>query len=237
MLKITSINFRLQKFLQVVSQTRVHYSQICIFILQIFLVGETPRSGSASAPTAPTPVAANAGVHIATSVTELNTGTAVISGSPAGSDIIGRGSRSSTESSGQNFDTTCSLMDVDNMPIMTAKDAERMMMPGASSSPDSSLTGLSKAAAAIVATTPELDPHAAVAEMVRRSGSRRVAGRPISLDLETLPEGVSADSLFAELSNQEPDAIGDVDTGADITAMGKELETVMKENKDLLTAK
>lgn len=44
-------------------------------------------------------------------------------------------------------------------------------------------------------------------------------------------------SLFAELSIQEPDIIGQVDTGADITAMVGELDTVLKENKELLTAK
>ena len=128
-------------------------------------------------------------------------------------------------------------MDVDNIPIMTAKDAERMMLPGTSVSPDSSFSGISKTAATIVATTPELDSQSQAAEVMRRSGARRGAGRPISLDLEALPEGVSADSLFMELSNQEPDSIGDVDTGADITAMGKELEIIMKENKELLAAK
>ena len=174
------------------------------------------------------------GAHIPSSTPERQV--AVTPGSPEQVETMSRGSRSSTESSGQNVET-CNLMDVDNIPIMTAKDAERMMLPGASVSPDSSFSGISKTAATIVATTPELDSQSQAAEVMRRSGARRGAGRPISLDLEALPEGVSADSLFMELSNQEPDSIGDVDTGADITAMGKELEIIMKENKELLAAK
>lgn len=154
------------------------------------------------------------------------------------SDIQIKGSRSSTASSLQSLDNgTCHLTDVDNMPIMTVTDVERAMSGEAQTPPDASF--LSNDAVAIMASTPELNPNASSSpvHVIRREGSRQGAERPISLDLETLPEGVSAHSLFAELSVQEPDIIGQVDTGADITAMVGELDTVLKENKELLTAK
>lgn len=154
-------------------------------------------------------------------------------------DIV-KGTPSNIASSLQSLDTeTCHLSDVDNMPIMTVTDVERVMSGESQTPPDGSLVHLSNDAAAIMASTPELIPNAGSSpvEVIRREGSRQGGERPISLDLETLPQGVSAHSLFAELSIQEPDIIGQVDTGADITAMVGELDTVLKENKELLTAK
>ena len=174
-----------------------------------------------------------------TPLTSSNVSVVITSDKPDAktSDIQIKGSRSSTASSLQSLDTgTCHLTDVDNMPIMTLTDVERAMSGEAQTPPDASF--LSNDAAAIMASTPELNPNASSSpvDVIRREGGRQGAERPISLDLETLPEGVSA-SLFAELSVQEPDIIGQVDTGADITAMVGELDTVLKENKELLTAK
>lgn len=155
-------------------------------------------------------------------------------------DAATKGSRSSTASSLQSLDTgTCHLTDVDNMPIMTVTDVKKAMSGESQTPPDGSFVFLSNDAAAIMASTPELNPNlsSSPVDVIRREGSRQGAERPISLDLETLPEGVSAHSLFAELSVQEPDIIGQVDTGADITAMVGELDTVLKENKELVTAK
>ena len=155
------------------------------------------------------------------------------------SDVVTKGSRSSTTSSLQSLDTnTCNVSDVDNMPIMTVTDVERAMSGEAHSPPDGDFVHLSNNAVAIMASTPELNPNVSSSpiDVVRRAGSRQ-AERPISLDLESLPEGVSAHSIFAELSSQEPDIIGQVDTGADITAMVGELDTVLKENKELLQVK
>lgn len=155
------------------------------------------------------------------------------------SDVVTKGSRSSTTSSLQSLDTnTCNVSDVDNMPIMTVTDVERAMSGEAHSPPDGDFVHLSNDAVAIMASTPELNPNVSSSpiDVVRRAGSRQ-AERPISLDLESLPEGVSAHSIFAELSSQEPDIIGQVDTGADITAMVGELDTVLKENKELLQVK
>lgn len=155
------------------------------------------------------------------------------------SDVVTKGSRSSTTSSLQSLDTnTCNVSDVDNMPIMTVTDVERAISGEAHSPPDGDFVHLSNDAVAIMASTPELNPNVSSSpiDVVRRAGSRQ-AERPISLDLESLPEGVSAHSIFAELSSQEPDIIGQVDTGADITAMVGELDTVLKENKELLQVK
>ncbi|EDO47039.1 predicted protein [Nematostella vectensis] len=144
------------------------------------------------------------------------------------------------KSQGANVDgldvnnSTCSISDVDNLPIVSAREAANMLTPGSS---DVSLTGISKDAAAILASTPELSGSNVVTEVARREKGSSSANRPVSLDLENLPEGVAASSLFAELSSEEPDVIGQMDTGADIIAMGRELENVMKENKELVTVK
>ena len=125
--------------------------------------------------------------------------------------------------------TTCSISDVDNLPIMNAADAATMLTPS------SSMPKFSKEAMDVLQTTPELasNPN----EVIRREKSGGSANRPISLDLENLPEGVTASSIFAEITSHEPEMIGEMDTGADIIAMGKELENVMSENKELVANK
>lgn len=113
---------------------------------------------------------------------------------------------------------------------MNAADAANMLTP------TSSTPNFSKEALEVMQTTPELgnnNPN----EVIRREKGGSSANRPISLDLENLPEGVTASSIFAEIASHEPDMIGEMDTGADITAMGKELESVMNENKELVANK
>lgn len=154
-------------------------------------------------------------------------------------DAVRKGSNLSTASSSHSVDSgSCNITDVDNMPIMTVTDVEQVIGREAHTPPGGGFVHLSNDAEAILESTPELKakvPSSPV-DVIRRSGSRQ-AERPVSLDLETLPEGVSAHSLFAELSILEPDSIGQVDTGADITTMVGELDTVLKENKELLQAK
>jgi hypothetical protein len=146
-----------------------------------------------------------------------------------------RNPEAATQSSSDGADpnsSTCSISDVDNLPIMNAADAAHMLTP------NSSVTKLSKHAMDIMQTTPELaSNNPLVTDVMRREKGGGATKRPISLDLENLPEGVAASSLFAELASQEPDMIGEMDTGADITAMGKELENVMTENKELVATK
>lgn len=147
-------------------------------------------------------------------------------------------SENAVNSTTDKVDGTCNITDVDNMPIVTVKDVEHVIGGEAHTPPGGEFVHLSNNAGAIFESTPELNAKVSSSpvDVVRRSGSRQ-GERPISLDLETLPEGVSAHSLFAELSIQEPDSIGQVDTGADITTMVGELDTVLKENKELLQAK
>ena len=214
-----------------------HSSQIPVIMrrlqlcLQLFYL-PTDKGTEKTTPKEVTPVATqtSAGVIVTNDKVDGNS-----------SDLMVKGSRSSTTSSLQSLENnTCSLTDVDNMPIMTVTDVEKAISGEAQTLPEESFVHLSNDAAAIMASTPELQVNPNVSsspvDVVRRSGSRQ-AERPISLDLETLPEGVSAHSLFAELSVQEPDIIGQVDTGADITAMVGELDTVLKENKELLQVK
>ena len=206
---------------------------------KVTIAGNIPASQVATH-TAKVTGGVNDGVPVSSSNTRLYSSSMSSISSEKSEDSIPRGSRSSTESSGQNQDTsTCSITDINNMPIISMSEAECIIAPG-QQSPNASFderqwsSPLSKDAQAILASTPELESNTVVK---RTSAGQTAAQRPISLDLENLPEGVEADSLFAELSSQEPEVIGVVDTGADITTIGKELENVLKENSQLLSAK
>ncbi|KAB7494570.1 C-Jun-amino-terminal kinase-interacting protein 4 [Armadillidium nasatum] len=53
----------------------------------------------------------------------------------------------------------------------------------------------------------------------------------------THKEERTGNNLYQELQFQEPDALADIDEGADITGMGKEVENLILENTELLTTK
>ncbi|XP_063415042.1 C-Jun-amino-terminal kinase-interacting protein 4-like isoform X15 [Mytilus trossulus] len=87
-------------------------------------------------------------------------------------------------------------------------------------------TGMSldHALAHIVQTTPELQ------ELEESSSSHKSNNSLKNMHRNN-------DSIFDELTCQDADIIGDVDFGADITGMGKELENIILENTELLETK
>ncbi|XP_071743155.1 JNK-interacting protein 3 isoform X6 [Lepeophtheirus salmonis] len=61
---------------------------------------------------------------------------------------------------------------------------------------------------------------------------------PVKMGLsQTKVETRTGNTLYQELSFQDADALGDVDEGADITGMGKEVENLISENNELLATK
>ena len=95
---------------------------------------------------------------------------------------------------------------------------------------------LSPGVRAILSSTPELESSVVSAKNARsiKTGKDEIR---TSLDFEAAQEFVNTNSLFAELSSQEPSVIEEIDEGAGISVMGKELESVLKENEELVKTK
>ncbi|XP_034049130.1 C-Jun-amino-terminal kinase-interacting protein 4 [Thalassophryne amazonica] len=81
---------------------------------------------------------------------------------------------------------------------------------------------------AIIESTPELDMEL---------GDFRVTSTPTKDGIENLAFDRNTDSLFEELSSVGNDFIGDVDEGADLLGMGREVEHLIQENTQLLETK
>ncbi|KAM9424541.1 C-Jun-amino-terminal kinase-interacting protein 4 isoform 2-T2 [Pholidichthys leucotaenia] len=81
---------------------------------------------------------------------------------------------------------------------------------------------------AIIESTPELDMEL---------GSCRGTSTPTKGGVENLAFDRNTDSLFEELSSAGNDLIGDVDEGADLLGMGREVEHLIHENTQLLETK
>ncbi|TNN48626.1 C-Jun-amino-terminal kinase-interacting protein 4 [Liparis tanakae] len=81
---------------------------------------------------------------------------------------------------------------------------------------------------AIIESTPELDMDL---------DGFRGASTPTKGGIENLAFDRNTDSLFAELSSAGDDLIGDVDEGADMLGMGREVEHLIHENAQLLETK
>ncbi|XP_074518872.1 C-Jun-amino-terminal kinase-interacting protein 4 [Halichoeres trimaculatus] len=81
---------------------------------------------------------------------------------------------------------------------------------------------------AIIESTPELDMDL---------GGCRGTSTPTKGGIENLAFDRNTDSLFEELSSAGNDLIGDVDEGADLLGMGREVEHLIQENTQLLETK
>ncbi|XP_037320579.2 C-Jun-amino-terminal kinase-interacting protein 4 isoform X2 [Pungitius pungitius] len=81
---------------------------------------------------------------------------------------------------------------------------------------------------AIIESTPELDMDL---------DGFRGASTPTKGGIENLAFDRNTDSLFAELSSAGNDLIGDMDEGADMLGMGREVEHLIHENAQLLETK
>ncbi|KAF7645961.1 hypothetical protein LDENG_00195590, partial [Lucifuga dentata] len=81
---------------------------------------------------------------------------------------------------------------------------------------------------AIIESTPELDMDL---------DGLRVTSTPTKAGVENLAFDRNTESLFEELSSAGNDLIGDVDEGADLLGMGREVEHLIQENSQLLETK
>ncbi|XP_054619848.1 C-Jun-amino-terminal kinase-interacting protein 4 isoform X2 [Dunckerocampus dactyliophorus] len=81
---------------------------------------------------------------------------------------------------------------------------------------------------AIIESTPELDMDL---------GGCKGTSTPTKGGIENLAFDRNTDSLFEELSSAGNDFIGDVDEGADLLGMGREVEHLIQENAQLLETK
>lgn len=81
---------------------------------------------------------------------------------------------------------------------------------------------------AIIESTPELDMELE---------GLNATSTPTKSGVENLAFDRNTDSLFEELSSAGNDLIGDVDEGADLLGMGREVEHLIQENAQLLETK
>ena len=149
-------------------------------------------------------------------------------------------SRTSSDSESSNV-KTCNISDISHVPVVSVEDVQSLIASPKSKSEtgsESMISELSPDVRAILSSTPELETS------VTQSASRNARVNKSSkdnvrtaLEFDPAQEFVNTNSLFAELSCQEPSAIGEIDEGAEISVMGKELESVLKENEELVKTK
>ena len=149
-------------------------------------------------------------------------------------------SRTSSDSDGSNV-KTCNISDISHVPVVSVQDLQNLIVSPKSKSEtgsESMISELSPDIRAILSSTPELDNSVTKsATRMRRDNKGSKDGVSTALEFDPAQEFVNTNSLFAELSCQEPSAIGEIDEGAEISVMGKELESVLKENEELVKTK
>uniref|UniRef100_A0A673CL73 C-Jun-amino-terminal kinase-interacting protein 4-like n=1 Tax=Sphaeramia orbicularis TaxID=375764 RepID=A0A673CL73_9TELE len=155
-------------------------------------------------------------------------------GGSKSSTTISQGGNS--KSGGPKSNTSMSSQSgTSNTPTSTYSGNSQSTTPNneasVSVSPRSSLSGenLEKSEVqAIIESTPELD--------MELDGCRGTS-TPTKGGIENLAFNRNTDSLFEELSSAGNDLIGDVDEGADLLGMGREVEHLIQENAQLLETK
>ena len=146
----------------------------------------------------------------------------------------------SNESDASNV-RTCNISDISHVPVVSVQDVQNLIVSPKSKSEsgsESMISELSPDVRAIISSTPELE--ASLTHSATRNGRVGKGSKDnvrAALEFDAAQEFVNTNSLFAELSCQEPSAIGEIDEGAEISVMGKELESVLKENEELVKTK
>ncbi|CAB4009020.1 C-Jun-amino-terminal kinase-interacting 3 [Paramuricea clavata] len=149
-------------------------------------------------------------------------------------------SRTSSDSDTSNV-KTCNISDISHVPIVSVQDVQNLIVSPKSKSEsgnESMFSELSPDVRAILSSTPELENS--VTQSATRNARVNKGSKDnvrTALEFDPAQEFVNTNSLFAELSCQEPSAIGEIDEGAEISVMGKELESVLKENEELVKTK
>ncbi|XP_034563521.1 C-Jun-amino-terminal kinase-interacting protein 4 isoform X2 [Notolabrus celidotus] len=126
--------------------------------------------------------------------------------------------------------TPSDVSDVAMESVDTPLDGLDMNLDGSRGKPESNgADDLEKSEVqAIIESTPELD--------MDLEGCRGTS-TPTKGGIENLAFDRNTDSLFEELSSAGNDLIGDVDDGADLLGMGREVEHLIQENTQLLETK
>ena len=152
----------------------------------------------------------------------------------------GVSSQTSSDSAASNV-KTCNISDISHVPVVSVQDVQDLVISPKSKSEsgsESMISELSPDVRAILSSTPELEmslTRSATRKARLNKGSKDNV--KTALEFDPAQEFVNTNSLFAELSSQEPSAIGEIDEGAEISVMGKELESVLKENEELVKTK
>lgn len=149
-------------------------------------------------------------------------------------------SPTSSESEASNV-KTCNISDITHVPVVSVQDVHNLIVSPKSKSDsgsESMVSELSPDVRAILSSTPELENS--VMQSVSRSRKVQKGAKDdvkSTLEFDDAQEAVNTNSLFAELSSQEPSVIEEIDEGAEISVMGKELESVLRENEELVNTK
>ena len=152
----------------------------------------------------------------------------------------GMSSHTSSDSAASNV-KTCNISDISHVPVVSVQDVQNLIISPKSKSEsgsESMISELSPDVRAILSSTPELEMS--VGQSATRKAKLNKGSKDnvrTALEFDPAQEFVNTNSLFAELSSQEPSAIGEIDEGAEISVMGKELESVLKENEELVKTK
>lgn len=150
----------------------------------------------------------------------------------------GVSSQTSSDSAASNV-KTCNISDISHVPVVSVQDVQNLIISPKSKSEsgsESMISELSPDVRAILSSTPELE-MSLTRSATRKAGLNKGSNVKAALEFDPAQEFVNTNSLFAELSSQEPSAIGEIDEGAEISVMGKELESVLKENEELVKTK
>ncbi|XP_028409298.1 JNK-interacting protein 3-like isoform X2 [Dendronephthya gigantea] len=185
--------------------------------------------------------------HEAAAIVKENDKVHVETGSPAVKEQNGEvkqelnasaiSSRTSSMDSDASNVKTCNISDISHIPVVSVQDVQNLIVSPRSkseSASESMISELSPDIRAILSSTPELESSATRNSKVSKGSRDNVK---TALEFDPAQEFVNTNSLFAELSCQEPSAIGEIDEGAEISVMGKELESVLKENEELVKTK
>ena len=132
------------------------------------------------------------------------------------------------------------IENIANIPVMTFNEAELSMTRGSTLSlSETGKTQLSPEAQAILLSTPELQGSQLSIDSMRLSKlqDERHQSEGTAEETKSARERMNNLSLFAELSSQEPTSVGEIDTGSNLSSVGKELESLIKENDELHSTK
>ncbi|XP_029954553.1 C-Jun-amino-terminal kinase-interacting protein 4-like isoform X2 [Salarias fasciatus] len=190
--------------------------------------GSSKSNSSSSAYGSTSPLSPHDGASSGTSPSSGSVSTASPSTAPT-SDVTAEASDAASQQRRTSDGLNKSLDSQSGKPESGADLAAEQGGPQSASTPVKSDDDLQKSEVlAIIESTPELDMDLE---------SCQGTSTPSKGGIENLAFNRNTDSLFEELSSAGNDLIGDVDEGADLLGMGREVEHLIHENTQLLETK